>query len=939
MLYFHFCDTPTPNTGRIPVSEDKLEQVKRERAFHITPLAVSELAPENWENVKYRGDWWFDVDEPNLEKAITSLHGLMDALEKLDVNLEHLRYFASGSKGFHVRVPASLFDGDREQKHLPKIYKQMALRLVFDHQVKGLDMNLYNGKTGHLLRVENKPRPDGKFKVPLTLAEARAITVEQYSRLTKHPREIPIPLVPKGSSAEALRILYEQCRGTATLIAAQHRHRQTRPEHLEPLKGRTPGCIEWLLSESAPVKRALEWNAKAMQIVAYVLHTNPPDVPGLYVRAAAAHTGGTRHKSTESRVSNLTYLEKAINPDEFKFSCGAMRALFTRSPCTGCPVNSAQISSNGQGHIIEETLNGYVRDDVIITYCTFELKKVFQRTTQTSYNSHEGDQLVVMKSGQPVGEFTVTPAMWADVRTFVTRLLQVSGEEFFGNARDLLHIHRLIQSKAEAKLESILSINVTKLGIQQAREPDGSVSWYYCEGAWSLGPSAITDYVVYDEPPNMAFHRVRPIRDVIPVSGTDNPAPLATLLAMLRTNAPHVVGVMMGWMSACVLKPMLPAMGGLLTEFPLLALIGATGGGKSQTAVLWSALAGSNNVDHGTIHAPKLTPYVLDRLASEYTSIPVVLDELNERFMSHRTAKYTLDVLKQAYCSETGGKGFVDKGNNTLSMRDMRATSPIVWATTEPPEELEIKNRTIELVFTGKLAAEHRAAFRDLTTYQPERYNHLEAIYAAMVRYAVREMTPDSMANLIRNSQTELPQYIVEEGSRLLANWRVVLIGLNFCHTVLIHAGFTPAQLALIVQIKRELIQHLADNEDVILSRKREDAKGQFLSALACMATLNTHDPCRIVAGFHYYRQGDTLSLRLSLIIDIYSQYCKRAIRIPAYKTTSGLLQEIKNTDMYVGYTPLPDVSEEIMFLHLDTRHIHGVELEPFAMISPGYQL
>jgi hypothetical protein len=35
----------------------------------------------------------------------------------------------------------------------------------------------------------------------------------------------------------------------------------------------------------------------------------------------------------------------------------------------------------------------------------------------------------------------------------------------------------------------------------------------------------------------------------------------------------------------------------------------------------------------------------------------------------------------------------------------------------------------------------------------------------------------------------------------------------------------------------------------------------------------------------------------------------------------------------------LPDVSEEIMFLHLDTRHIHGVELEPFAMISPGYQL
>lgn len=937
MLYFHYCDTPTPNTGRIPVSEDKLEQVKREKAFHITTLAVSELAPENWEEVKYRGDWWFDIDHPNLTDAITSLHKLMDVLASLDVNLEHLRYYASGSKGFHIRVPASLFDCDKEQKHLPKIYKQMALRLVFNHGITGIDMNLYNGKTGHLLRVENKPRPDGKFKVPITLEEAKGITPELYAELTKHPREIPIPLVPRGTSAEALRVLYEQCRGTAQSIAAQHRHRQTRPEHLEPLKGRVPGCIEWLSSESAPIKTSTEWNAKAMQMVAFVLHTNPPDVPALYQRMASAHVGGTRYKTAEARVANLEYLEKTIKPEEFKFSCGAIRALFTRSPCTGCPVNSAQVATS-QNQTIEETPKGYFREDTLISYCTFELRKIFQKKTDTEFNSHEGDLISVLREGKPVGEFTVSPAMWADPKAFVTRLLHASGEEFFGNARDLLHIHRLIQAKAESRIGDILSMNVNKLGIQLITEPDGSKAWYYCEGKWSLGKTAITDYVVYDEPPNMAFHRVRPIQYVTPVSARDNREPLTTLVSLLGTNQHHIVGVMLGWMSACILKPMLPVMGGLLAEFPLLALIGATGGGKSQTAILWSALAGSNNVELGTINAPRLTAYVLDRLASEYTSIPVVLDELNERFMPQRVAQYTLSVLKQAYCSEVGGKGFVDKGNNLLGIRDMKATSPIVWCTTEPPEEMEIKNRTIELAFSGHMSVEHRAAFRDISL-QPSRYKHLESVYAAMVRWAVRDMNEDTMISLIKSSQAELPQYIVDDGQRLLANWRMILIGLNFNYLVLREAGFTQNELDPFILVKQGLLNYLADNEEGILARRMEDAKYQFLSALSVMATLGSNDVCRLVAGTHFYRMGHKLSLRLSLIADIYTQYCRRTARIQAFKSVEAIMRGFRSTDMYLGYSPMTSESPDVMFLHLDTRHIQGVEMQPFTLISPGYSL
>jgi putative DNA primase/helicase len=337
-MFNFYCETPTPNTGRKPVSENHLEQIKRDRAFHITPLAVSDPAPENWGDVKYRGDWWFDVDEPNLGDAITSLHGLMAALEKLDVNLEHLRYFASGSKGFHVQVPATLFDGDREQKHLPEIYRQMALRLIFDHQVKGLDLSLYNGKTGHLLRVENKPRPDGKYKVPITLAEVKTITVEQYSELTKQPREIPLPLVPESARAEGLCVLYEQCRITAESLP-ENTKRAAASADLAVLNGKIPRCVLWL---SQSKNTECGWNAKAMQLAAFrqaggVL----PD--SLLEKIARNHKGNSQRSPTE-----LLSALRAKQGSRIQWSCAATNALFSMSPCPGCPVNRPTEAPNWQ---------------------------------------------------------------------------------------------------------------------------------------------------------------------------------------------------------------------------------------------------------------------------------------------------------------------------------------------------------------------------------------------------------------------------------------------------------------------------------------------------------------------------------------------------------------------------------------------------------------
>jgi hypothetical protein len=155
---------------------------------------------------------------------------------------------------------------------------------VFNHGITGIDMNLYNGKTGHLLRVENKPRPDGKFKVPLSLEEARGITVERYGDLTKHPREINYSEPPEGAKAEGLRVLYEQC--AKSRLPATNTKRAGSPADLAALGGKVPRCVEWLTQNK---NNSCSWNTKAMQLVAYAQAAGLDD--DLLEQAARNHKG------------------------------------------------------------------------------------------------------------------------------------------------------------------------------------------------------------------------------------------------------------------------------------------------------------------------------------------------------------------------------------------------------------------------------------------------------------------------------------------------------------------------------------------------------------------------------------------------------------------------------------------------------------------------
>jgi hypothetical protein len=129
-------------------------------ARHITTLYFDDLDNEN---PTMAGDFWIDLDRQDLTQAIAETNILLNHLEKLGVDLACCDFFASGGKGFHIRIPAEMM-GATPCPELGDIYGNLALRLA--HPTLGVDLGidlaLYGKK--HLLRCENMRRPDGRLQ-------------------------------------------------------------------------------------------------------------------------------------------------------------------------------------------------------------------------------------------------------------------------------------------------------------------------------------------------------------------------------------------------------------------------------------------------------------------------------------------------------------------------------------------------------------------------------------------------------------------------------------------------------------------------------------------------------------------------------------------------------------------------------------------------------
>lgn len=136
------------------------------------------------------GDLYFDFDSSSFEYARQDLlKALAFSKVILGVNYDELQIFFSGSKGFHLIIPANIL-GIVPCKNLNVTFKHIAKELNKHTLNDTLDMRVYDNK--RLFRVPNSiHEKTGLYKTFLTFEEVKTLTEDEIRALAKRPRLIP----------------------------------------------------------------------------------------------------------------------------------------------------------------------------------------------------------------------------------------------------------------------------------------------------------------------------------------------------------------------------------------------------------------------------------------------------------------------------------------------------------------------------------------------------------------------------------------------------------------------------------------------------------------------------------------------------------------------------------------------------------------------------
>lgn len=159
----------------------------------------------------YTGPTWlqwlvFDIDvADDIDEALRQARRLAAWLvDRFKLEPDDLMFFYSGSKGFHVLLPSSLWDG-KPAANFHEYARRFAETLAINADVR-TDSGVY--ARVNLLRAPNsKHRKTGRYKVQLRYNELLNLKPEAIIEIASEPREgwIPEPVPENTEAAECWR--------------------------------------------------------------------------------------------------------------------------------------------------------------------------------------------------------------------------------------------------------------------------------------------------------------------------------------------------------------------------------------------------------------------------------------------------------------------------------------------------------------------------------------------------------------------------------------------------------------------------------------------------------------------------------------------------------------------------------------------------------------
>lgn len=710
-----------------PIPETKLDTIEGSmfRTILSVDVPVSDDATkEQLASIKYKGPLYFDLDDA-ASPASTAQHAvaLVKKLEDHGVFPSMLEIYASGGKGFHILVPEECFLTKPPKQglpNLPAIFKEMAFQLA----VPSMDYRVYTARKGRMFRCHNVLRPNGMYKVRLSVAELETVAEfdkeeaeAHYKTLCSKPRKTLDVPSDEPDLATGLLALFDQCKAKVSKVAAKTKKRKPTklPENL-------PSFEAMLKGEG--VKGDVGFHPIAMQI-AITAHAKGMSREALLEAAEGLcnnhESDGHRYNTPAKRREELgrmwDYTED--NPC-YEYSSAAISSLLTHSApdLKGLDVTDEEVQAGidnpDEGVVVEDE---YEHAGVVmtkrgafmltehgpkqLTAMSFENASELVSTENNQVSVVQADVLI---AGNKVG----TKVFELDTFNSVSNLNKMTmryGQSFSGNDVQARGMYMRLVEKARKAKNRMYAVNregLDVVSISFHEDPDLQQPFMIWADAEGVTPepkikekNVIFKFVGFpdDRGQFQSDLSTSPSLAALIKDEDQKKQMLEFCHNLLECQKPAYLGRLLGWMVSCHYRMLFHK---LYAKFPLLHINGSAGQGKTELTRLIATL--HYHQQEPKMLTPTSTLFAVQYAAAGSASIPLILDEFKPSEMNIQAYDRFKLMMRDAYnCRSVERGGGTRENSDYRSVHTTQLSAPICFIAEAAESESALMERVVLL--------------------------------------------------------------------------------------------------------------------------------------------------------------------------------------------------------------------------------------------------
>lgn len=867
---------------------------------------------EDYAKMKYSGPYYADWDAESLEDAIPEFHKFIKNLEDHGVNLKCLRLYATGGRGFHLEIPQQTLMSKVPKTGvvaLPYVYREMAMEMVVDT----LDLRVYTGRRGRMWRTCGVKRDNGAYKVPLTLAEALAITPESYAELCSAPRKEPERELPELSTY--LSAMFSKFQEKVDTAVKRQAKSSGDVELLAKFNGEFPPTLEKIMrGEGLAPGVGFQKLSMQLAIAANALGKSAEQLVKASEGLCKTHSGdSSRYGSPRKRKEELRRMWDYTHDNPcYSYSKGGIRSLLSPNEPSGDLDGLAKESSAGtvedapeEGHVdltpeqFQELTSG---QQALVEGLNIDRAGVHKTTQEgakticnvgwsnpamlcegvadgSGHHAQLGLVVDLLSDGVKCGRHTVPDKAFMS-RTSLTNYCSAFSGIFSGSDTQSGVVKLLLSRKARKAKRIMYAIHKEGLEVlQNPAVPDRitkDVVWCtpdkvttHSKTEYTFQP-AMSSSAIFDSD----LHRAEEIKDT--------PETRAWLHAVLTINSPTTVAQMLGWFVSCFHKQFYQE---AFNQFPLLHPNGPAGSGKTLTSLLMGRLFFMTKQPKMQSCGTVTTQFALKCSLTGSCSIPLILDEYKPVEMGSVRTDFLMQAFRLAYNQGKGSSGAMGNSSSSSSFRDIAEftfSTPVVFIAEAQEMQSAIVQRSLAVAFSQADTVNHEDAWNLAVAGQ----DNMSSVGRLLLKYSFHETVESRKAALTPIRDLLRASFPKTVHDRQVFNLAVVLEGLNFLDSSLASV-FGDEFKAPLAKLKTAVFEHRAE---INVSTQSEAAK-MFNDLTLISRTENSDSEFCLREGYEYIVKEGYVEVLMRESFVKYYAWCKRKGMVPYYSSAEGFIQ------------------------------------------------